>query len=128
MNTPKKNTEILQDIYNDLGCISKYAADDIVLHTSDQGTSGRTQIVGKENVVAKELDLIRLTGRTLKMDVEQIIANEHFGAVIGTLHARNNGFDIEMPFCGLWRFHKGKIVEHWENAYDVVALEQFLTT
>ncbi|EGH15683.1 hypothetical protein PSYMP_29424, partial [Pseudomonas amygdali pv. morsprunorum str. M302280] len=33
---------------------------------------------------------------------------------------------IIMPFCGLWRFRDGKIVEHWENVYDVRALGNFM--
>jgi ketosteroid isomerase-like protein len=87
---------------------------------------GAHRIVGRKAVLDKELDLIRLTGKTLHMDVQQIIANDYFGAVMGILRSRRNGSAMGMPFCGLWRFRHGRIVEHWENAYDAAELGQFL--
>lgn len=130
MSLPKKhpNIEILRTIYADLTRITEYADDDIVLHTADRDIPGRaTRVVGKEAVLTKELDLIRLTDKTLIMDVRDIIANDHFGAVLGILRARLNGRENAMPFCGLWRFRNGRIIEHWENAYDAVALDHVLT-
>lgn len=129
MTTPNAhpNIETLRAIYADLSRIAEYADDDVVLHTADRGVSGRPpQVAGKAAVLAKELELIRQTGSTLVMDVQEIIANDHFGAVLGILRARLNGSEIGMPFCGLWRFRNGRIVEHWENAYDAAALGRFL--
>jgi hypothetical protein len=128
MNKQSTHINILRAIYTDLSCIAKYAAEDIVLHTADRGAfGGPAQVVGKQAVLAKELDLIRLTGNTLVMDVQNFTANDHFGAVLGILRARHkNGSAIGMPFCGLWRFHDGKVIEHWENAYDAMALGRFL--
>jgi predicted SnoaL-like aldol condensation-catalyzing enzyme len=60
------------------------------------------------------------------MDVEHIAANDQFGAVFGVLRAQRGGATLAMPFCGLWRFRDGLITEHWENAYDVVAIKTFL--
>lgn len=128
MNTiTHPNIETLRAVYSDLRSIAKYSADHVVLHTADREVSGRPrQVFGKQAVLAKELDLIRLTNNTLVMEVHDIIANDHFGAVLGILRARLDDRDIGMPFCGLWRFHKGLIVEHWENAYDAAALGEFL--
>jgi hypothetical protein len=121
------NVATLETIYADLSRIADYCDDDVVLHTADRGASGGpTEIVGRKAVLDKELDLIRLTGKTLHMDVQQIIANDYFGAVTGILRSRRNGSAIGMPFCGLWRFRHGRIVEHWENAYDAAELGQFL--
>jgi hypothetical protein len=128
MRPPNKhpNVEILQAIYADLSRIAEYADDCIVLHTADRRIPGRvTMVVGKDAVLAKELELIRLTDNTLTMDVRDIIANDYFGAVLGILRARLNGREGAMPFCGLWRFRDGKIIEHWENAYDAAALDHF---
>jgi pyridoxine 4-dehydrogenase len=128
--TPGKhpNTETLRTIYADLSCIDRYVADDVVLHTADRGASGRPpQVVGKKAVLDKELELIRMTDNTLAMDVENITANDHFGAVMGKLRSRrSDGSDIAMPFCGLWRFRNGRIIEHWENAYDAAEFGRFL--
>jgi predicted metal-dependent hydrolase len=122
------NIEILRTIYADLTRIAEYADNDVVLHTADRDIPGRAlRVVGKEAVLAKELDLIRLTGDTLTMDVHDIIANDHFGAVLGILRVRLTDRETAMPFCGLWRFHNGRIIEHWENAYDAAAFDHFLT-
>jgi hypothetical protein len=121
------NVAMLQTIYADLSRIADYCDDDVVLHTADRGASGGpAEVIGKKAVLDKELDLIQLTGKTLHMDVQQIIANDYFGAVMGILRSRRNGSAIGMPFCGLWRFRDGRIVEHWENAYDAGELGRFL--
>jgi hypothetical protein len=126
-NKSYPNTETLRAIYADLACIAKYADDHIVLHTADRCVVGQpSQVLGKEAVLAKELELIRLTGNTLVMEVQDVTANDYFGTVLGILRARLNGSDIAMPFCGLWRFNNGRVVEHWENAYDPAALRSEL--
>ncbi|MBO0720857.1 MAG: nuclear transport factor 2 family protein [Blastocatellia bacterium] len=119
------NVEILRTIYADLTRITEYADDSIVLHTADRLIPGRVPaVVGKDSVLALELALIRSTDNTLIMDVRDIVANDYFGAVLGILRARLNGSEIAMPFCGLWRFRDGRIIEHWENAYDAAALDR----
>lgn len=127
MSALHPNIDTLRAIYADLRCIDRYAADDIVLHTADRGASGGpAQVRGKTAVKAKELDLIRLSGDTLAMDVHSVVANDYFGAVLGVLRARRGERTVGMPFCGLWRFRDGLVVEHWENAYDASVLGGFL--
>lgn len=123
------NVRTLRAVYADLTRLGEYAADDIVLHTAEReicSDVAARRVVGKEAVVAKERELIGLTGGTLVMDVEHIAANDQFGAVFGVLRAQRGGATLAMPFCGLWRFRDGLITEHWENAYDVVAIKTFL--
>jgi ketosteroid isomerase-like protein len=123
------NVQTLRAIYADLTRLGEYAADDMVLHTAEReicSDVAARRAVGKEAAVAKERELIRLTGGTLVMDVEQIVANDHFGAVFGVLRANCGGATLAMPFCGLWRFRDGLITEHWENAYDVSVVAAFL--
>ena len=124
------NVETLRTIYADLTCIADHCDDDVVLHTADRAiTDGPGIVRGKDAVLAQEKALIRATGGTLLMDVQDIIANDHFGAVTGILRARLATGDVAMPFCGLWRFRDGRIIEHWENAYQAsVLLEAFTTT
>ena len=110
MTTKKShpNTETLRAIYADLSCIAEYADDNVVLHSADRGVASQpSQVFGNEAVLAKERELIRLTGNTLVMEVQDIRANDYFGTVLGIVRARLNGSDIAMPFCGLWRFNKG---------------------
>jgi ketosteroid isomerase-like protein len=126
VSTAHPNVETLRTVYADLTCLGEYVSDDVVLHDAARGGANDGRHVGRQAVMAKEYQLIRLTGNTLVMDVQDIIANDHFGAVIGVLRASDNGDTVAMPFCGLWRFRDGLIVEHWENAYDASVLISFL--
>ncbi|MFD1150910.1 nuclear transport factor 2 family protein [Saccharothrix hoggarensis] len=119
------NVERLRAIYADLPSIGEHAADDVVLHPADRTTEDPTPVVGKEAVVAHEQALVDLSAGTLVMDVHHIVANAWFGAVLGVLRVERP-HKTSMPFCGLWRFEDGRIVEHWENAHDVSALTKSL--
>jgi SnoaL-like protein len=123
------NVEVLRAVYDDLTRIGEFAADDVVLHRADREESREETggvVVGKQAVTDWEIGLIALTGGTLVMDVEDITANEFFGAVTGVIRARPGGREVVMPFCGLWRFRHGLLVEHWENAYNPSALGELL--
>lgn len=121
------NAAMLREIYADLSRIAHHCDDDVVLHAAERDLPGQVpKYRGVAAVTAKELDLIRRTQDTLRMDVSSITANDHFGAVTGLLRARLGDREIAMPFCGLWRFHHGRIIEHWENAYDASAFGAFL--
>ena len=113
------NVAMLREIYADLTKLKQYASDSIVLHTAEREISGATKrVVGRDAVDNKERELIEMTNGTLVMDVQGITANAHFGAVTGVIRGEAKQGVINMPFCGLWRFENGEIVEHWENAYD----------
>lgn len=107
---------MLRLIYSDLTRMIDFTSEDVVLHQADRKL-GTPPVTGRQAVHEHELTLIALTGNTLLMDVENIIANDHFGAVMGVLRATSPK-TIAMPFCGLWRFASGRILEHWENAYS----------
>ena len=73
---------MLRAIYADLRCIGDHVGDDVVLHAAERELPGmKTRYVGRAEVIAKELDLIRLTDDTLVMDVQDMQANDHYGAV-----------------------------------------------
>lgn len=121
------NIATLRFIYDDLRRIERHADEDMVLHTAQRRPAVDSGIVyGKKAVVEKMNALIRKSGQTLTMSVESIVANDYFGAVIGSIKARCGDREISMPFCGLWRFRDGCILEHWENAYDIAELDAFM--
>lgn len=125
MSTCQRNIATLRAIYKDLTRIAEFSDDDIVLHKADRNACPPTAI-GKQAVHRHEVDLLAMTHASLRMDVQEIIANDYFGAVLGSLRATLADKSICMPFCGLWRFREGKVIEHWENAYDVAAFGGFL--
>jgi hypothetical protein len=115
------NSALLRYVYADLARISIIACEDIVLHPADRDLSSppKPPLQGIRAVQAHEEALLAATGGTLIMDVESVTANDHFGAVMGTLRATKDGCeDLAIPFCGVWRFVDGWAVEHWENASD----------
>jgi len=121
------NAKTLRAIYADLRCIGDYVDDDVILHAAEREVTGmKADYIGRQEVVEKERELVRLTDGTLLMDVQGVQANDHFGTVIGTLRAHLRGHDMAMPFCGVWQFRDWRIIEHWENAYDVHAFGRFL--
>jgi predicted SnoaL-like aldol condensation-catalyzing enzyme len=127
MSTLHPNIATLRSIYDDLRRIERHADEDMVLHTAQRHAAGDSGIVyGRKAVVEKMNTLILQSGRTLEMSVHSIVANDYFGAVLGSINARFGDREIGMPFCGLWRFRDGCIMEHWENAYDIAELDAFM--
>ena len=127
MSTLHPNIATLTSIYEDLRRIERHADDDMVLHVAQRRSDPDTgRIYGKAAVVEKMHALFRDSRGTLKMHVDSIVANDYFGAVLGSIRVRHGDSEIGMPFCGLWRFRDGCILEHWENSYDIAALDAFM--
>ncbi|MDF2642241.1 MAG: hypothetical protein K0R45_1513 [Pseudomonas sp.] len=126
MTKVHRNVETLRILYEDLTRIDEFADPAIVLHKADRGAGGLSMAIGKRAVRNHELELVERAHQTLQMEVQEIVANDHFGTVLGTLYASCEGRTIGMPFCGLWRFQDGKVVEHWEHTYDARVLSGFL--
>jgi hypothetical protein len=109
----KDTTELLHYLYADLTRLCHVASPDIILHPFNDHSAPLRGIAAAQ---AHEETIVNATGGTLKMDVESVVANSHFGAVLGVLRGQSPGQDdLAVPFCGLWRFVDGKAVEHWEN-------------
>ncbi len=131
--TPHPHVEMLRAIYADLSLLTKFASEDIVLHAAGPrgimaaGSGGPLtgDYIGKRAVLAREMELFRRSGGSLAMTPDNIVANDYFGAVLGCLTSTRHGRRFEGEFCGLWRFHDGHIVEHWENAADWPEVERF---
>jgi ketosteroid isomerase-like protein len=129
---PHPHVEMLRAIYADLRLLTKFASEDIVLHAAgprDITPAGSRGImgdyIGKRAVLARATELFRRSGGSLVMTVDDVVANDYFGAALGRLTANRNGRQFEGEFCGLWRFQDGRIVEHWENAADWPAAKRF---
>jgi ketosteroid isomerase-like protein len=127
------HAEILRAIYADLRLLTKFASEDIVLHAAgprDVMPAGSRGImtgdyIGKRAVLARATELFRRSGGSPVMTLDDIVANDYFGAVLGRLGVNRHGHQFEGEFCGLWRFQDGRIVEHWENAADWPAAKRF---
>lgn len=123
---PHPNEQTLRAIYADLSLLEKFASEDIVLHAHGSRNILTGDYVGKQAVLAREMELYRRSGGTLAMTADHIVANDHFGAALGRFTANRDGTPFVGEICGLWRFEDGLIVEHWENCADWPAAERFL--
>ncbi|GGN45647.1 nuclear transport factor 2 family protein [Streptomyces fuscichromogenes] len=111
----EENCRVLRYIYEDFDRLVETASEGIVLHPAGR-RSEDDDIHGLAKALEHERALLAATGGTLFMDVQYIAANEYFGTVMGMIRAKVPA-DVVMPFCGLWRFADGKLVEHWENPF-----------
>lgn len=125
MGQGNRHEEILRAVYDDLSLLEKFASDDIVLHAHGKRGILSGDYVGKQAVMARELELYRLSGGTLRMTADHIVANGSFGAVMGRFTANRAGKPFAADVCGLWRFADGLIAEHWENCTDWPAAERY---
>jgi len=123
------NAAILRELYaTGFAALWRYVTEDVVLHAAERDIPGMRQThAGAEAVQVHENRLVRRSAGTFRMDVHIAVANDYFGAVMGVLSEHVPGAGVAMPFCGLWRFRDGRIVEHWEQAYDALALPSLLT-
>ena len=113
------NASLLRVLYTDLTRIVDYAADDIIYHLAARDSKyGAPNVQGKQAALAEEQKLAELTGGTLVAEVDHVVANDYFGAVMGIFRAHIGESEMSFPFCGLWRFKDGLITDHWQNAYD----------
>ncbi|MGW5401058.1 nuclear transport factor 2 family protein [Streptomyces sp. NPDC003952] len=144
MSTPVQSEHahaaVLRTLYADLTRVGEFAAPDVVYHLAHRdlgptqtgagaaatgGPPGRLH--GRQAAIDCETALHQATGGTLTAAIDAITANDFFGTVIGTFHAQVNGERLTFPFCGLWRFHEGRIVEHWQNAHNPALVHERLT-
>lgn len=104
------HTEILRTIYTELTRMKDHISDEVVLHRAARTSQDPRPCVGKDAVMAHEHALLGAAGGTLVMEVQHIVAKDHFGAVLAVLRIRHPQ-KAAMPFCGLWLFKDGRIVE-----------------
>ena len=116
------NVSLLHAIYGDLETIADHCASDVVLHPAARSEA---PVHGIDRVAAWESNFVAAFHGTLHMNIDNIIANDYFGAVTGTIRGTLTDAEIAMPFCGLWRFQNGRLIEHWENAYDPSAFNNW---
>ena len=119
-----RNVALLRQAYQDLDFLKSCLDDEIVLHPAGRSL-GAQRLVGTAAVMEYLYATFDLPDVAVSMDVAQVIADDTFGAATGVLRATRDDATITMPFCGVWRFAAGRIVEHWENAYEPAKLATF---
>ncbi|KAI1277413.1 hypothetical protein F5Y07DRAFT_85528 [Xylaria sp. FL0933] len=105
--------QLLHYLYADYRRLSEVVSPDIVLHPFD---TRRTSLHGVAEAQAHKDALVAATDGTLRTDVESVAVSGNYAVVAGTMRAQKAGLEnLEIGFCGLWRFEDGVPVEHWEE-------------
>jgi ketosteroid isomerase-like protein len=119
------NVTTLRAIYRDFSLLADYASRNMVLHAHGSRGIMAGDYFGKHAALCKEMELHRRSGGSLVISADHIVANDHFGVMLGRVAANRDGHEFEGEICGVWRFRDGVIVEHWENCADWPAAERF---
>ncbi|KAK4229896.1 hypothetical protein QBC38DRAFT_470637 [Podospora fimiseda] len=114
---------LLLYVYEDLRRFKEIATENVMLHAADRYISGSGPLVGVEACQQHE----ERFGKRVKMRVEDVMANDCFGCVMGVMEV---GDDIKEKFCGIWRFiwerDRVKAVEHWENLNGIEGVRKVM--
>jgi hypothetical protein len=115
--TTHPHVAIIRRLYTDLRTIGDVAHKGIALHPGSSGLLDVGTLYGVEAVTDHMKALYRLSHGTLRIDLDAVIANDCFTTAVGTLEITAPD-PKTVPFCGVWRFEDGLIVEHWEHDWN----------
>lgn len=111
----------------DLETIAWCLDGDVVLHHAGRHRAAGT-FTGKYEILGIWLGkLIELVGRSLRVEVHDIVASEGHVVQISRVSATRQGHHLEWP--ALWVFHiaAGRISEIWAYDTDPYAVDAFLS-
>lgn len=113
--------------YAALTRLEDYASDDVLLHGANHTVEDGIPASARMRSWLASRPLLAAADGTLVMDVQHIVANDHFRRCLGR-HADSppaRGRHTVSAACG--SFKDGRPVQRWENAYDAPALIAALT-
>ena len=127
--TPHPNVELTRRGYEafakgDVPALSELMADEVTWHVSDGGPlsgsyHGRNDVRGFFARLAEE------TGRTFRLDVHDVLANDEHVVALGTLSASRGTKSIETTVANVIHVRAGKITEFWTATTDPQAYIDF---
>ena len=80
---------------------------------------------GREAVFAFLAKIPALTDGTFRVELLDVLANDHQAVAIFKGRGSRNGVDLENLNCLRMRIENGKIVEFWEFVWDLYKVEEF---
>ncbi|CAN5798346.1 hypothetical protein BH09PSE5_BH09PSE5_26350 [soil metagenome] len=109
----------------DRGALFSRMHPDFVCHTP-----GRSQIAGSHRGLQGMLDHVarmqRLTNQSFRPHARgAFMSDGEWGTVPVHLRAERDGRVLDMAAFGVWRFHEGTVIEHWETPVDIAKFDEF---
>lgn len=80
---------------------------------------------GRQAILGFLMNVAGLTGGTFRLDLEDVVAGDRWGAAFFRGHATRDGKTLDNPTCLKLRFDQGQIVEVWEFVWDLFAVDDF---
>lgn len=81
---------------------------------------------GEEGMKKHIAQMVELSGGTFRpTHMGQFITQGDWGFVPVQLVGERNGLQLAQRAFGVWRFHEGLLIEHWENPTDMKAFDAF---
>ena len=105
--------------------MGKQLHDDIAWHVGgDNPLSGTYR--GRDAAIAYFRKTQELTGGTLRLDVDEILANDQFGGIVLRAHGERAGKRLDVQMAEAVRFDQdGLWTEFWALSYDQSAVDEF---
>jgi ketosteroid isomerase-like protein len=109
----------------DLDAVGDQLAKNIVWHVAgDHALSGDYE--GRDAVLDYFRQVQQLTGDSLELEVDEIVANDHFAAVFLHAKGKRQERELEVKMAEAIRFDDdGRWAEYWAMANDQTAVNEF---
>ncbi|MGD9942924.1 MAG: nuclear transport factor 2 family protein [Burkholderiaceae bacterium] len=99
--------------------------DDYVCHTPGSNPIAGAHR-GRDGMLAHVADMQERTGGTFRPHhLGAFITDGQWALVPVHLRAERAGLTLDQPAFGIWRFHDGRVTDHWECPTDMAAFDAF---
>ena len=109
------------DVITILASISENA----VWHFPGRKSQLAGDYVGGEAIIAFLAKSPVLSGKTFKIDLIDVVANDRTAVAIYRASGQRKGLDLDSTACLRMLIEDGKIIEFWEFVWDLYQVEEF---
>jgi ketosteroid isomerase-like protein len=100
--------------------------EDCVFHNGSDLMPAGGDFHGKQEILGRWLPELGANFEGLRLSVDEIIGEGDSICVCGTARSTVAGTDIKSPFCHVWHYRDGKVVDarfHTQSAEAMVAIQ-----
>jgi len=106
------------------GSLADFLSPDVVWHAPGRGPLAGDH-AGLEAVAAYVARVVGLSGRTHRMEVHDVLANDDHVVVLHSARAERGGKQMDLNALHLFHLRDGKVTEVWTVHHDLYAWDDF---
>jgi ketosteroid isomerase-like protein len=130
MTTEHANALVLRRLYDayarrDKATICELIADDCTWNIPGRGPKSGTHR-GRDAILELFRDLMRKSGGSAQIEVEDIVANDRHAIVLQTGRATIDGKETALKEVLVHTIVDGRVVDMWEYQFDLYAFDEML--